>query len=145
MKHARQSIREAVITLLSGIAGVTLERSRVYPMVTLPVISVYANGEVSESENESMPSPLRYSRRLQLQVDIAVEAVTGFDDTVDDYAAQVEAALAADVTLGGTATDSVLTRTTIDMDGSGDKPIAIARLQYEVWYRTTGTDPENVI
>lgn len=145
MKHARQKIREQVETVLGGISGVTVYRSRVYPMVTLPVISVYANDEISDLENETMPSPVRYTRRLRLSVEIAVSATTGADDDADDYAAQAEALLHADPELGGYATDSKLVGTQTELGGDQDKPIVIARLIYEVWYRTTGTDPETAL
>lgn len=141
MKHARQKIREAVVTALSGLAP-TIYRSRVYPMVTLPVISVYANSELSESENELIGAPRRYTRRLVLNIEVAAEATSDFDDLADDYAAQIEAAMASDVTINGAATDSVLTGTSITMDSAGDTPIAKASLVYDVWYRTTGADAE---
>mgnify|MGYP001342193724 CR=1 FL=1 len=144
MKHARQVIREAVATLLAGV-GPAVYQSRVYPMVTLPVISIYANAEEAESENDTIGAPRRYTRDLTLQIDVVVDAVTGSDDLMDDYAAEIEALMAADVTLGGVVTDTNLTRTTITLDGQSDTPIAKASLNYTVWYRTTGTDPENAL
>lgn len=140
MKHARQKIREAVATILSGLSP-TLYPSRVYPIVTLPAISIYANGERSQSENQVINTPRRYTRNLSLIVEIAVEAVTGFDDLVDDYCAQIESAMAADVTLNGSAVDSTMTGTLLTMDG-GDIPTAKAAITYDVWYRTTGANAE---
>lgn len=145
MKHARQTIREAAATALSGITTATIYTSRVYPMISLPVISIFANQETSESENELIGSPQRYSRRLILQVEVACEAVSGVDDDVDDFAAQIEAAMASDLTLGGSCTDSTLRSTAIDLDGNSETPIALARIQYEVWYRTTAEDAETAI
>lgn len=145
MKHARQKIREYIATALAAISGAEVYRSRVYPLVTLPAISVYVEDENATSENETMPSPARYSRTLSLIIEIAVESTQNYDDLVDDYAAQVEVIMAADVELGGTATYSVLQRTVIDLGGDSDIPIAIARLNYFVWYRTTGSDPENAL
>lgn len=142
MKHARQKIREQVATMLSAISGVTVERSRAYSIVTPPHISIFANGENSDLENGTMPSPVRYSRQLQLEIEITVEQVDNADDQADDYAAQVEAILAADDTLGGYATESRLRNTTVDIDGQSDTPVVSVRLIYEVWYRTTGPDPE---
>lgn len=144
MKHARQKIREHVATLLDGIVGVTVFRSRVYPVVNMPVISVFANGERSESENKTIGAPRRYTRRLVLEIDVVVSAVTGSDDDADDYAAQAEALMAADTTLGGYATESELLSTTIEL-GAGETPTAKTRLSYEVWYRTTGSDPETAL
>jgi hypothetical protein len=145
MKHARQTIREAVATTLAAITGVTIYTSRAYPRLNPPVISVYGNDEESSSENDSMPATIRYSRRLALNIEIAVSAATEYDNLVDNYAAQVEALMAADLTLDGTATDSVLRRTTLKLNGEMEKAVAIATLTYEVWYRTLGTDPENAL
>lgn len=146
MKHARQLIREAVETQLAGISGVTFARSRAYKVLGLPAISIYANTENSSAENlDSLNTPRRYTREVNVVVEIVVESVSGADDAVDDYAAQVEAALAADLTLNSTAIDSTLYTTSIDFDGSSDKPLVIARLSYRVWYRTTALDPETAI
>lgn len=142
MKHARQKIREQVASTLSAISGVTVERSRVYALVSLPVISVYGNGESLSGEVDGMTTPIRYSRTLRLEIEIAVEAVSNCDDLADDYAAQVEALMAADLTLNGTATTSELVSTQIEMSGDGDTPVSITRMTYEVEYRTTGVDPE---
>lgn len=140
MKHARQKIREAVATVVAGI-GLPVYRSRVYPIVLLPVISVYANNEQSQSENELIGTPRRYTRKLIIQIDVVVEAVTGSDDLADDYAAQIEAAMAADVTLAGNVVDSFLSATAISFN-PGETPVAKTTLSYTAWYRTTGTNPE---
>ena len=144
MKHARQKIREAAAAALTGIAS-QVYTSRVYPLVNLPVISVYANNERSEMENDTLNTPRRYSRRLALEVEIVAEAVSDVDNSVDDLAAQVEAAMAADLTIAGTATDSELQAAQFEFDGGSDIPTVRARLGFEVWYRTTATDPENAL
>jgi hypothetical protein len=53
MKHARQVIREAVAALLAGLSA-TIYTSRVYPMVGLPVISIFADAETAEQENDTI-------------------------------------------------------------------------------------------
>lgn len=142
MKHARQTIREAVGTALAGITGVTLHTSRVYNHLSLPAIAIYCDSERSDSENDTIGAVRRYSRFLQLQIEITVQAISGIDNTVDDYAAQVEAAIEADGTLGGVAVETRLSGTRIEMDGEAEKPTAVATLDYAVWYRTLGTDAE---
>lgn len=142
MKHARQKIREAVETSLSAIGGVTITRSRVHPKMSLPAIDIRTLSESSDLENDQIPSPRRYSRRVILEVDITVSAVSDYDDLADDYAAQVEAILGADTTLTSTCTDSKLISTATEDDGDQEKPIAVTRLAYECWYRTTSTDAE---
>lgn len=142
MSHARQQIREAAATLLAGILP-TIYTSRVYPALNLPNISVYANRETVETELDHGPgSQKRYSRLLELEITITAEAVTGVDDLIDDYAAQVEAALAGDITLGGLCEDSRLMGSSFDLDGEAEKPLGLLRIIYEIWYRTTSADAE---
>jgi hypothetical protein len=79
-----------------------------------------------------------------LEIEITVAAVTGSDDEADDLAAQVEAIMAGDLTIGDMATDSELTNAAMEL-GAGETPTAKTRLVYEVWYRTTGADPETAL
>ena len=140
MKHARQKIIEAVATAVAGL-GADVYRSRVYPAVVLPVFSVYAINEQSESENPSIGMPRRYTRRLQLAIEILIEAVTNGDDLADDYAAQIEAAMAANITLSNLVTDSFLAGTVKQFDAA-EIPIVKTTLTYTAWYRTTAINPE---
>lgn len=145
MTHARQLIRDEICERLSSIADVEVINSRTYPMVKLPVISVYTLNESSQSENVTIGAPRRYSRTLAVAITIAVSESVQADEMADVYAAQVEIRMAADVTLGGMVTDSTLTQTDTEIDGTSDKPIFITRMVYEIWYRTTADDPGSVI
>jgi hypothetical protein len=145
MTHARQKIRDKICDILEPIADVMVVNSRAYPMVTLPVISVYTLNESSQSENVTINAPRRYSRVLAVAITIAVSEPEQADEMADVYAGQVEIKMAADVTLGGMVTDSTLTQTDTEIDGSSEKPIFITRLVYEIWYRTTADDPGTVI
>jgi hypothetical protein len=145
MTHARQKIRDRIVELLEPISEVTVVNSRAYPMIALPVISVYTLNESSQSENLTIGAPRRYSRVLAVAITIAVSESDQADEMADVYAGQVEQKMAADVTLGGFVTDSTLTQTDTEIDGGSEKPIFITRLVYEIWYRTTADDPGTVI
>ena len=142
-QHARKVIRDAVVLALTPI-GLTIRVSRSYPLIDLPVISVFTTSENSNLENSTLGVPHRYSRQLDVEIEIAVEAVDGHDDLVDLYAAKVEATLESDVTLGGAVTELTLQRSTMSLEGA-EKKIAISRLTYGAWYRTHGTDPETAL
>ena len=145
MKHARQKIREAVSAILAPI-GIDVHRSRVTQLVTLPAISLFARDEVSEPESrDGIGGTVRYSRGLELVIELSAEGVSGVDDTVDDYVAQIEAAMASDTTLTSTAVESVLVRTSFEDNGEADRQIMVARMVYRVWYRTTAANPETSI
>lgn len=145
MTHARQLIRDKICAILEVIPDVEVINSRAYAMVALPVISVYTQSESSRSENVTIGAPRRYSRTLAVSIAIAVTESMQADEMADVYAGQVEIMMAADVTLGGMVTDSELTQTDTEVDGSGEKPIFMTRLTYEMWYRTTADDPGTVI
>lgn len=145
MKHYRQTIRESVETLLSSMSA-TIYRTRVYPMTSLPAISVQINNELVIHENSGpLNAAPRYTREADLTIEVAHESESNVDDAVDDLVAQVEALIGADVTLGGAVEESILTRCNFTTNGSGDVPYMIATLTYRVWYRTTASDPQTAI
>lgn len=145
MKHYRQTIRESVATLLGSIDA-TIHRTRAYPMTALPAISVQINNERTIHENRGpLNAAPRYTREADLIIEVAHEAKSSVDDAVDDLVAQVEAIIGADVTLGGSVEESILTRTTFTVNGEGDIPYMMGALTYRVWYRTTAADPQTAI
>lgn len=141
MSHARQLIRDKVVALLGAVDDVTVVGSRVYRNITLPVISVYTRAEVATPENQTLNTPRRYSRKLALNVEIAVSYSEQSDAMADVFAARVEQVLAADPTLGDLATDIALAATNTDINGEGEKPVFTTVLIYEIWYRTTAAEP----
>lgn len=118
--------------------------SRVYPDNTLPAIGIYANAEESSAENDALSVPRRYTRNLDIVVEIKATAALAVDDAVDDLAAQVEALLAADRTLNSLAADTELVGTAHSMT-AGERPLMVARLTYRVWYRTNASDAETAL
>ena len=77
-----------------------------------------------------------------IDVEGMARATADLDETLDDICAEVEAALAADVTLGGKA--KVLYLTGIDdpeQSDEGDQPTGLVRLNFRVQYRTLNTTP----
>lgn len=145
MKHYRQTIRESVAALLAPIDA-AIHRTRIYPMTALPAISVQINNERATHENRGpLNAAPRYTREADLTIEVAHEAKADVDDAVDDLVAQVEARMGADVTLGGSVEESILTRTSFITSGDGDTPYMIATITYRAWYRTTASDPETAI
>jgi hypothetical protein len=143
MPHVREQIRNTVATLLSGIAGGRVYTSRVYPLEVLPAVGIFANSEISTQDPNLAAA--RLNREVDLVIEIAAEAISDVDATVDVIASSVESALAANPTLSGIAVDVTLTGTTIEIEDSGDIPLAFARLTYRAWYRTTAANPDAAI
>lgn len=145
MTHIRTQIRQEVVNLLKGntVAGNKVYGSRIRPLDNLPAIAVFTLNE--EAETVTISYPRTQSRNLNLAVEIYVKANTGFDDEADALAAEVEALLAADTSLGGLAKDIKLVATGLLFSGEGEKPAAIATLTYSVLYQTKENNPETLL
>ena len=146
MAHLRQSIRERIGTLVTGLSttGSNVFQSRVYPVEdgSLPCLLVYTTSEESEVTEIASPRPM--TRFLNVIVQGVVGATTP-DDTLDDISKEVEVALAGDVSINNLANNSFLSSTTIEFNAEGAKPIGTVMLNYVVEYRNVDNNPESAI
>jgi len=146
MAHLRQSIRERIGTLVTGLSttGSNVFQSRVYPVEdgSLPCLLVYTTSEESEVTEIASPRPM--TRFLNVIVQGVVGATTP-DDTLDDISKEVEVALAGDVSINNLANNSFLSSTTIEFNAEGAKPIGTVMLNYIVEYRNLDNNPESAI
>lgn len=136
--HIRQAIRENIETTITGLTttGANVYASRVYPIgvAKLPCLLVYTKDETSEFITTRPPRQVE--RNLTVTVEAYVRAAINSDDTLDTITAEVEAALATDITRGGNARDTMITGVDIDFNGDGDLPVATATLTVNVHYIT---------
>ncbi len=146
MAHLRQSIRERIATVVTGLTttGSNVFQSRVYPIEDskLPCLLVYTTSE--DSEVTEMASPRPMTRSLNVIVQGVVGATTP-DDTLDLISKEVEVALAGDVTINSLANNSFLSSTEIEFNADGAKPIGTVMLNYVVEYRNLDNNPETAI
>lgn len=144
MSHIRQEIRDDIIRQLTGLAttGDNVFASRIYPIsnADLPGICVYTLGE--ESEYRTFKNPRSIRRELTVAIEVYVKANTGYDDTIDQIALEIESALADDLTRNGYAKDTRFGSTSIEFSDEGEKPIAMMTLTVSVDYFTTEGSPE---
>lgn len=148
MPHARETLRNAALTLLTGLgttgARVYADRPQARPLLAseLPALMVTTGSETVEQSTIHGPALLQ--RELELQVIGVVRALTGLDDTLDDIALEVETALG-----GGTlSTLADVALAAIDepvIDGSGDMPVARQVMRYRVTYATAANVPGTLI
>lgn len=144
MKHARQSIREAAAAALSGISDATIVTNRLKGKASLPAIVVRTGQESTRESDRDLDA--EYDRFLTLVFRIYLQGTDDVEDELDDYAAQIEAAIALDSTLGGWVLETFYQTTTVDFEEEGEGyPLAYLDLEYRVWYRTTAADPETSI
>lgn len=81
-------------------------------------------------------------RTLTLQVDNVVKALSGYEDTCDQIAKEVEIALANDNTLGGLCKYIQLRSTATEISGEAEKPIAVSTMLFDVMYLASLNAPD---
>ncbi len=142
--HVRTQIRDKVVDLCDALTTTGTRchpaRPKTRPLQTLPALIVYTNDETLE-----IASGQRGSRRLERPLDLVIEGYasgTGdVDKTLDTMNAEVEAALAADPTLGGLAKDLYLSKVEKENDDEAEKPTWLIRMTWYCEYHTRETAP----
>lgn len=135
MSHKRTTIRNAVVTMLTGstTAGSNVYANRMTRNWTseLPAILIYMLDETN------VPRDVRsnqYIRTLQLLIEIRTQATTNVDTDIDDIALEVEDLIKADQSLTGNALAAILTSTEVTLDSESELETGVAVLTYEVKY-----------
>lgn len=146
MPHARQEIKTAFAQLLKQAktkAGDNVHQHRNLPLFnkTLPAILVYAGDEESSIFNES-PRELERVVSFRVQPMVETKNEADLDDELDEFAAQIEAAINIDDSLCGTVSDVFLSGTSeIEIDNSGEQPTGAIELTFTVTYHTCELPP----
>jgi hypothetical protein len=138
--HARQQIREAVATALTGLTttGTRVYQSRMLPTDALPCLLIETNGE----EIERMGGlGATQQRRLQIAVRGFAKASANVDDTLDAIALEVETALETAGTLGSKIKGYInLDAVETEFDEL-EKPVGVVSLRYSAIYVTQAGSP----
>lgn len=148
--HLRKQIRAAVVA--SGVLGnLTTTGTRVLQGRTTPLAAdaqptlLVDLGE-EQIETSAIGASARarmLKRELELIVRGAVKAASGYLDTLDAIALEVETAIANNSTLGGLAkTIRPAGMDTPELDGQGEKTVAILNMRFIVEYYTTQNAPQ---
>jgi hypothetical protein len=139
MSHARQAIREAVATAVTGLAstGARVFQSRMRAQEDLPCLQVATNGEeISREDLDALEE-----RDLEVEIIGVAKAAGDVDDDLDDIAAEVETAIGANNTLGGRVKRMHLTGIRIEFDDELEQPVGLIRLTYRCTYFTNAGVP----
>ena len=147
MAHVRKSIRDNVVTTLTGLTttGSNIYRTRVYPLAEdkLPGLAIYTRDESTGYETMGLPRTQR--RNLTVSVEIYVKRTSNYDDTLDTICVEIEEALYTDLTRGGYAKDTNITNMDAEFSGEGDQPVARATLTLDITYATKENDVETAV
>lgn len=149
MSHARKQIRDAIKTLLTGLAstGANVWTNRVYPLddAALPGIIIRTMPE-TVAPGGTLSKKIR--RVVTFDIEARVKADEGddpLDDQLDQICAEVETVLAADVTLSGKVQSCALVGTTPSYSGAMERPVGIVVMSWVVAYNTLANAPETLL
>jgi hypothetical protein len=144
--HARQQIRNAVVAAVTGLtttgASVFKSRARALEDSALPALFVYTQDEEAIYHTST---PRLVERDLQVMVEAAAKAVTGFDDLIDQISVEIEVAMIGNAGLTSLLKNLVLKSTKIQVSGEGDQTMAGLRLEYSAQYFVRENDPQSII
>jgi len=144
MAHVRKTIRDNVVTTLTGLTttGARIFPTRFYPLADakVPSLCVYTNSE--DTEYSTVTRPRTQVRTLEVMVEAYVKATEDLDDTLDTIAVEIEEALATDVTRGGNAKDTQVVSFESTYAAEGDQPVGVGRFTVQVLYATLENDVE---
>lgn len=144
--HYRQRIRDAVAQRLRAAnttAAANVFTSRARPVLEIlqrreAVLSVYTGDESSERS----PDGHLLNRTLTVSIEGMAGGGDDLDNLLDVMAAQVEAAIDADPTLGFLLSEDMnLTATTSEISARGNQQVGAFRMDYEARYQTQRIDP----
>ena len=132
MAHARQTIREAAATKVTGLTttGSRVFQSRAVPQESLPFLLITTNDE------EIVPGTIGnlIERQMELVVTGYAKQTSTVDDVLDTIAAEVETAMA------GFTYRNALKSLAVDFEETLEKPVGLIRLAFVCTYLTaTGT------
>lgn len=133
MSHARQQIRDAAVTELTGLdtSGARVYPSRVYPTGDehLPGLIVFCGDEKVVRRGDRRVG--MQVRQIDLIVEARAKLAGGVADLLDTMVAEVEEALAAGVSVAILSLD--LAETTLLM-APLEVPVGVARMKFVVRY-----------
>lgn len=150
MSHARQQIREAVASALTGLtttgSRVYQERTRDLRDADLPGLVITTDEERIEAETVSFPPT--QMRELTVTITAVARATSALDDTLDTMVGEVETALYASSsanTLTGKVKFMALEAIAVDLDDSLDKPAGRAVMTWRTVFHTTAGVPATFV
>lgn len=138
MSHVRKTIRDAVVTALTGLTttGAHVFPGRNYPLEStdLPGLVVYSDEE--EVNIGSLGVARTQDRDMSVMIEAHFKDTASLDDKGDTILAEVETALgAAGVNLGG-AKYIQLSHIEFERDGESEQPGARMRMTFKANYYT---------
>lgn len=152
MAHIRKQIRDAAVVLLTGLAttGANVFAARdtsTYALAEgeLPALVVEVINERSTQIGVGGGLSAPTLCDAELRVRILAKSVTGYADTIDAAAVEVQSALADAGRVGGVSITAYVGTDGPFVDSSTDRPVASAEVTFMLRYVYAANDPETVL
>ena len=149
MPHGRQQIRHAWATRLTGLTytGDRVYKSKIRPSskAKVPNLNIWTKDD--ETDHELTTINYRIERQLLTIVEIR-DRPTGsvpVDDSLDEIAAEVEAAVMTDPTFGGLVRSTIISSTRLDTSGEAERVTGLLTLVFKSRYIHYAADPTTLI
>lgn len=142
MASQRKIIRAAIVTALrnAAITGTNVFPNRWLPTweTELPSIFVYTDSEDAEVFSIA---PREMRRETQVVTEVIFLADSSLDDQLDDLGELIENVIVADPQFAGTADDTFLKGTVLDLFSNGDALMGSLKITWGVrWYKRMPAD-----
>lgn len=155
MAHARQQIRDAFATRLTGLVttGSRIKKARARDLDADhdPTLFIFTRQETSKPISTAFPRTIlravtvHVEGRVQMQSEDGIETSEACEDALETIADEVETAVANDPSFGKTVKDCVLVATIKDIEATADRHQGGIRMSYEVTYATKENAPDVLV
>ena len=145
MDHSRKQIRDAIKTVLTGLATTSnnIFYDYVYAINKLPALVVFTRAETIE--NKTIGKPRVQERTLQIDITGIVKTNTNYQDTVDKITEEVETAIYNSSNLSGLVKFINLLNIETEYNDDLEQPLGSVKLSYSVTYIVRENDVTTII
>ena len=146
MSHARKQIRDAVVTLVTGLSttgsSVFSFREHAFAASDLPCLNVLDNPDGENAELVTMSSGTNM-RTLMLRVEGRAKSSATLETVLDAIASEVEAVLDGAKPAG--AKLCRIAGTSKDISVAGAVPHGLVNIDFEITYNTARGAPDTIV
>jgi len=144
MTHRAESILDAMTTAVTGLAttGTNVERGRVWPVATLPALTVAKGADIASDGEDILPTLVR---EMTVSITAHITQLGNPETALHAIAAELFAAIRANPTLGlAYVFDCELIGDDApEISDSHDLPVAAMVSNWRVLYEHSKSDAEN--
>lgn len=147
MPHVRTQIRDAIETALSSLVvtqTVFIERKLRVSASDFPAVAVEMSGDETEADMTVMGSPFVVETSQAVMIEFHANGPDGkaVSETIDAMQLEVEAALAADLTLGGILENLVPVGSQVEYSTDQDTVVGVRAAIYNAIWRSAFGSPD---